>query len=359
MRLGIVAGSGLFFLALSQTATAGPASRLGAPASEPVTLYHTRKGDTLDGIAIHYLTGHRDMAVVVRMSGIRNPNRVPVGTVLRIPNRLLKSTPMTLTAVAVTGPVLRASGAGAAAPLAKGDILREGDRISTGANAFATLTKPDGTRVTLPSNTTLRVALLRRTALDDGARGDLVIESGRGEMVVTPLKGADRFEIRTPGSVAAVRGTEFRVIYDPGASVSTLEVLEGRVGESASDTGPSADIVTGQAAQRPRDGERRILPLPAAPSLAPPDPHGTFPDVVFKIADPHAGWSYRFVLARDPAFTDIFAEVTAADGVARFDFVPLAPVTAKITAIDENGVEGFPKTYLVERLPPTNPVTGG
>jgi hypothetical protein len=193
----------------------------------------------------------------------------------------------------------------------------------------------------------------------DAAAGALVIESGRGELSVTPLRPADRFEIRTPGSVAAVRGTEFRLVYDTDRSVSTLEVLHGRVGESATETGPSADIVTGQAAQRPIGGERRILPLPPAPSLAPPDAAGTFPDVVMKIADPHPGWSYRFVLARDPDFTDIFAEVAAPDGVARFDSIPLAPVSAKITAIDENGVEGIPKTYLVERPPPPSSASGG
>ncbi len=178
-------------------------------------------------------------------------------------------------------------------------------------------------------------------------------------MAVTPLQGADRFEIRTPGSVAAVRGTEFRVAYDADNTVSTLEVLHGRVGESVSEATPAVDIVTGQAAQRPLGGERKITPLPPAPALAPPDAAATFPQVTLRIANAHPGWSYHFLLAHDADFTDIFSETIAPDGVARFDTLPLAPVSARITAIDENGVEGFAKTYLVKRAAPSQSTSGG
>ena len=92
------------------------------------------------------MSGAQDAVIVARLSGMANPNRAPVGTVLTIPTRLLKSTSITLTAVAVTGPVVRATAAGVVGPLAKGDAVLEGDRISTGANAFATLVKSDGTR---------------------------------------------------------------------------------------------------------------------------------------------------------------------------------------------------------------------
>jgi hypothetical protein len=360
MKLATALGSAVVALALSQPATSRPVPGLTGPqASEPVTLYRTLRGDTLDGLAVRYLTGRGDVAVVARLSGITNPDRVPVGALLRIPDRLLKSTPMTLTAIAVTGAVVRAGAAGPAEPLSKGDLVSEGDRIATGANAFATLAKPDGSRITLPSHTVLRVAVLRRVVLGDAAAASLVVDSGRAELAVKPLQPADRFEIRTPGSVAAVRGTEFRVAYDTDRSVSTLEVLHGGVGESATETGPSADIVTGQASQRPLGGERAITPLPPAPTFAPPDAEADFPAVTFRIADPRPGWSYHVLLARDPAFTDPLAEVTTADGAARFDGLPLAPFSAKVTAIDENGVEGFPMTYLVERPPPPGSASGG
>jgi hypothetical protein len=352
-------GSGLLALALAQAATRAPAPR--TTASEPMTLYRLRVGDTLEGLAVRYLTdGRRDVAVVARVNGLGNSNRIAVGSVLRIPTRLLKLTPVTLTAIAVTGPVLHLNARGGAVALAKGDTVGDGDRISTGADAYATLAKPDGSRVTLPSHTTLRLAVLRKVALDDSARVDLVVESGRARMTVSPLRqAADRFEIRTPGSVAAVRGTEFRVAYDAAKTVATLEVLRGRVAESATEASPTADIAAGLAAQRPLGGERRILPLPPAPALAPPAPQGPSPTVTFKIADPHPGWSYHFVLARDPQFTDIFAEATVADGSARFDVPPLVPVSARITAIDEHGIEGLPRTYVVEREPPPSPTSGG
>jgi hypothetical protein len=360
MRLPPSAAAGLLVLALAQSASGAPARRSPSRTAESVTLYTIKKGDTLGAIAARYMIGRDAVAAVVAYNDIVDPDRAPVGTVLKIPTRLLKSTPLALTAVAVTGPVTRAAATGAAGPLAKGDAVVEGDRISTGADAFATLVKPDGSRITLPSHTILRVAAFRHIALDASDRGDLEIESGKGELSITPLRQpADRFEIRTPGSVAAVRGTEFRVAYDTDLTRATLEVLHGRVGDAAVGSAASVDIVTGQAAQRVADGERRVTPLPPAPAFAPPDEADAFPDVVFKIADPHPGWSYHIVLARDAAFTDLFAEVTAADGVARFDNIPLAPISARITAIDENGVEGFPRTYLVERPPPPGPTSGG
>lgn len=347
----VVLATGLLLAATLGTANGVPARRMAASTTEPITLYAARAGDTLEGLAARYMTSPRGAAIVQRLSGVADPFRMPVGIALRIPNRLLKSAPTTLIVLSVTGPVTRASAAGAVATLAKGDEVREGDRVSTGANAFATLAQADGTRVTLPSHTTLRAAILRRVVLGSTARSDLVVESGRSEMTVTPLRRpADRFEIRTPAAVAAVRGTQFRVAYDPSKSLSTLEVMRGRVAEAAPAGTSPRDIGAGEAAQRPLGGERRILPLPDAPALNPPDPTQEPPRLVLRIANPRPGWSYRFVLARDEAFNEVLAEITSSRGVARFDATPPETLSAKITAIDENGIEGFAKTYTILRL---------
>ena len=151
-----------------------------------------------------------------------------------------------------------------------------------------------------------------------------MIADGKAETSVTPL---------------------FRVAYDPSKSRSTLEVTHGRVGESASDESPAADIVTGFAAQRPLGGERRILPLPPAPDLLPPDAVQLPPRLVLRIAKPRAGWSYHVIIAKDPDFLSVIAETTTSTGVALFDSTPPGNLSARTTAIDDNGVEGFSKFY--------------
>jgi len=338
-------------LLLAAPVEAGDTAGHVASTGEPTTLYHVHKGDTLDGLAAHYMTSVQDAAVVQRINGVADPLKIPTSTILRIPTRLLKSIPVTLKVTSIVGSVSRTVGGGRTVALTKGDVIREGDRITTSANAFATLTETDGSRVALPSHTTLRVAILRRVLLEGSSQSQFLIESGRSEMTVTPLhRQSDRFEIRTPAAVAAVRGTEFRVNFDPQTSVSTLEVTHGRVGESAARETAIADILTGQAAQRPLGGERTVLSLPPAPALAPPETFQSRPGAVFKISKPRAGWSYHVLLARDPMFGEVFAETTTNDGVATFDEVPAGNFAAKITAIDEHGIEGFAKVYAVQRL---------
>ena len=49
------------------------------------------------------------------------------------------------------------------------------------------------------------------------------------------------------------------------------------------------------------------------------------------------------MLARDPGFVDVVAELVAPTGVALFATTPPGPLLARITAIEEHGVEGFAK----------------
>ena len=90
--------------------------------------------------------------------------------------------------------------------------LSEGQWIITGPGAFATFELEDASRVTLPSNTRVRIAKLRQTLLNNAPQRVFQLDQGKGTISATPTPtpGA-RFEVRTPVSVSAVRGTEFRV----------------------------------------------------------------------------------------------------------------------------------------------------
>lgn len=64
-----------------------PAKRLNKnnPAPAPSRTHTIQYGDTLSGIAAKYLGSWKRYTEIAELNGIRDPNRVPVGTVLKIP----------------------------------------------------------------------------------------------------------------------------------------------------------------------------------------------------------------------------------------------------------------------------------
>lgn len=68
--------------------TPSPAKRVNTanPRTAASGRTHTvKRGDTLSGIAVKYLGSWKRYTEIATLNGIRDPNRVPVGTVLKIP----------------------------------------------------------------------------------------------------------------------------------------------------------------------------------------------------------------------------------------------------------------------------------
>lgn len=84
-----VAGGALAGAAAGSAATGGAlagAVAAGATTAAPSGRSHTVKvGDTLWGIATKYLGAGKRYTEIAALNGIKDPNRVPVGTVLKIP----------------------------------------------------------------------------------------------------------------------------------------------------------------------------------------------------------------------------------------------------------------------------------
>ncbi|MEI6417904.1 MAG: FecR domain-containing protein, partial [Sphingomonadales bacterium] len=236
-------------------------------------------------------------------------------------------------------------------PLVIGTNLKEGAIVRTASNAFLTVRFADGSRISLPSNTVVRIVAARHVALGDADDRRLAVENGRSTFEVTPAtRAGSRFEVRTPMAVAAVRGTEFRVGYRPDIGSSILEVLDGQVAESGTTNEESAAVDAGMAALRTQAGAaRQLLPLPPAPDLDDPGKTQSEVATVFRIAAPLPANSYRFQLARDAGFVDSFAETTVADGNGAFANVPNGTFFVRATGIDANGIEGRPVVYSFDR----------
>ena len=113
-------------------------------------------------------------------------------------------------------------------PARPGVALGRGWTLTTGANGFATIELPNGSRTSLPTRSRLTIRQLRRFVLRQIIDYDLEVGDGKAETQVTPIPaGKGEFRIRTPRAVSAVRGTQFRVGY--GEGMSSTEVLDGKV----------------------------------------------------------------------------------------------------------------------------------
>ncbi len=122
---------------------------------------------------------------------------------------------------------------GTAGPIAPrpGETLGNKDVLITAAGSTATLVFPDGSAVQLEPNTTFEVRLLdfarggRRDRSFMVRSGAVVARFSRYFGVAAGSQGT----VCTPTAVAAVRGTAFRVMYDPQRRQTYLAVVEGQV----------------------------------------------------------------------------------------------------------------------------------
>jgi hypothetical protein len=340
------------FVAGAMIASCTATMAAAAPAGDAATAYVVQPRDTLYDLARRYMLSLAGIAEVSKVNRITDPRRLKPGSTLAIPTALLRSEPLLAKVEAVSGVVSVQDQAGTTPrPLVIGTSLKEGAIVRTAGNAFLTLRFADGSRISLPSNTVVRIDAARHIALGDADDRRFGVEAGRSAFEVTPAtRTSDRFEVRTPMAVAAVRGTEFRVGYRPDSGTSTLEVLDGRVAESGTTSAESAAVDAGMAALRTDAGtSSRLLPLQPAPDLDDPGKTQSEAATLFRIAAPLPANSYHFQLARDAGFVDSFAETTAADGTGQFTDVPNGTFFVKATAIDTNGIEGRPVVYSFDR----------
>ena len=241
-------------LALAADAAAPTASLLPAPGSVVVgtasITYYARAGDTLMSIAQQYTDRAGNWIALGKLNRIDRDSAIPIGTAILIPGELLGDAPAKATVVAMTGTISAATADGSATRLTLGATVMEGMQIQTSGNSFLTLALADLSRISVPSNSRVQLAKLRTARYLNSPRTQVLLLRGRVESRVTPLAASrGRYEVRTPLSVAGVRGTHFRVGLlgvGSGERVAT-ETLDGKVAvATASRAGaPDALVLAG------------------------------------------------------------------------------------------------------------------
>jgi hypothetical protein len=330
---------------------ARPAVAKSAPGEPPVN-YVVQRGDTLIGLGQAYLRKPGDYRRVQTANQISRPKTLPVGKTLTIDPNLLKTTPIDARLSAFSGKV-EVETNGQRVPARAGMTIQEGQRIITGPGAFATFELEDASRVTLPSNTTVRVERLRTVTLTNAPQRVFRLDEGRSTIQATPNANPNaRFEVRTPVSISAVRGTEFRVgsAKGEGGDKAQTEVIKGGVGVGLGEASPSgAPVPAGFGVTATPAGVSLPVALLPAPKLGDGGQNQGDRTVHFAVQPVTGAVAYRLQLSRDAGFVDLFAETTQDQPAV--DFGPLDNGTyfIRLTALDAGGLEGLPADYSFDR----------
>lgn len=317
-----------------------------AQAAEPVETYVVRKGDTLYEFGRLYLVRASDYRTVARLNGVRDPRRLKVGTTLKVPARMLRTRQVEAKVAGFRGAVTATVG-GRTIALTRGAVVTEGAIIATGPNAFLRLDLPDGTALSIPSQSRIRLGRMQAVEMTGVVRRELEVQHGRLESDVTPLQNdKDSYTVRTPMSVSAVRGTEFAVSYDEAENAARTEVIEGLV--SVSQGPSSAAISASHGAVSSATGMSGPLPLPAAPKVLNAGRVQDEPAVRFTI-EPAPVTAHQVRLATDAGFVDVLEETTTETNTVALEALPDGIYFLRLAAVGESGLVGMPATYAFER----------
>lgn len=259
-----------------------PVAQALAQDSSPIT-YKVQSGDTLSSLASRYLQGADALRQLVEFNAISNPNVVSVGYSLKIPRQLVKHVPSSATVSRINCSGITRQLGETSVAVKLGDEIQEGHVVRIPAGCQLALTLEDDSTLSMMSGSVIRFNALRRSVLETSPEVRVELLDGRMQANV-PRKRQDKdapVEIRTATSVAGVRGTEFRVAFDPAQKGSQVEVLTGMVAAQGSADAKEQLAKAGQGVAIAPDGKA----LPVEDFLAAP-----------QYADSQAGAGAQWVL---------------------------------------------------------------
>lgn len=326
---------------------AGPAAAQGR--NDDAITYTVRKGDTLIALARDYMLRETDWKEVQRINRVADPYRLPVASRLSLPIRLLRSRPASATVAAFRGQALASATSAPARAVAMGQVLGEGARVTTGPASSLSLSLTDGSVITLPSNSALKIGRLRKLLITDSIDYDLMLETGSVRSRVTPFRNRDdRFRLRNPIAVSAVRGTDFRTHYAADSATARSELIEGGIGLSAAG-GAETRLAPEFGAVIGKSGRIAVEPLLPAPQLVTGGGVQRAPQPAFAVQDVPGAQAYRLQIARDSGFVDIVEDVSAGGPAFTLAGLDNGRYFARFTAIAASGLEGVPGTVAFRR----------
>jgi len=306
--------------------------------------YKFKSGDTLIDLAQRYFKRDDLYRVVQRQNGIRYPRAIPVGRTIRISRSVLKYKRSTARLVSVRGNVMQ-NGKRAKS----GDLLNEGAKLSTAGSSYVTLQLDDGSRVSMPSNSSMTIKLLRRYTLGNSLDYDFAVTKGGARSKVTPLKSKnDRYRVRSPKAVSAVRGTDFQVRYDPENNLDFAEVVEGGLGVATGGK-PAEALPSGKGLAVAANGQSRIDSLLPPPELIDASKTQVRSSLTFSTKPKPAERGYRYTISSDAGFVNIVSDQIADSSEYTLAKLDNGAYFLRARAIARSGLQGIPTTHAFRR----------
>lgn len=302
--------------------------------------YYAAQGDTLISIALAQTNDRNNWAELGKLNHIGNDRRIPIGTAIVIPANMLPDDPSEATVSAFSGQVNLSNAAGVTQQAAIG-VKINGGVVATGNNSFVTFALSDGSHISLPSNSRVKLSVLRMARFTKAPRTEVTLLDGDVESRVTPLENnKGRYEVHSALATAGVRGTHFRVAVVDKAIAS--EVLSGVVAVGSIAKLATLDLAAGTGNVIDASGVGKAVPLLPAPALTNENTLQERPTIQFALNPVEGAVSYHAQIATDHDAQNVLAETRSKNAVVKVDGLPDGDYFLRVTAFDAQGLEGLP-----------------
>lgn len=311
-------------------------------------VYRLQPKDTLIGLVNQFTHGPDALAQIVQANGLRNPNLVPVGHALRIPRHLVRHEPSSATVNRVNCRNIVRVDTDPPVALQTGDSLLEGHVVRIPAGCQMSLLLEDQSVMRMMSGAVIRFRTLRRNVLETSPEVRVELLDGRLEVDVPRKrqKGDAPFEVRTPTSVAGVRGTEFRVAFDARKRNSQVEVLSGVVAAQGTADKAGESAVGGQGVPFLPDGKalpvERLLDAPVFLQGV-PDANTTRWALQFRSPAQAASWLVRH--SEDASFSFLTREQSLQQPLLELDKPSHQAEFQQWSSVSSSGIVGYSAHY--------------
>ena len=312
-------------------------------ANEPEWRYSVRPGDNLIQFSERHLINPDDWHVLQTLNKIKNPQRMQLGQVLRVPLNLLKQLPAPAEIVLASGQAGILKADNSVQPVIAGQQLTAGTELITGENSKLNIKFADGSIVSMQPKSTMKLDTLSMYSGGGMVDTKLRLQQGKVETEANPshLQG-NKMQIITPTAIAAIRGTKFRVSAD--AVSIKQETLEGKVALMAAGAEVAVDKGFGSLSEGGNAPLPPVLLLPAPVTGNLPIKLEALP-IAFNMPAQEGAVAWLGKVSTEPQFNSILDEKLSQGSKLSFNDLPDGKYYLKVRAKDKQGLEGYDATH--------------
>lgn len=240
-------------------------SSISLAQSSAYWLYTLQENENLWSFANKHLVSPAYALRLQNLNKISNPYQIRPNTRIKVPFEWVKHVRGHAKVSALSGDAFLIVEKGSKKPLTVGQTVQAGSSLETGKNSQATLRFMDGSLLTMSSETNLKLGSQIYYPVTGASKNKIKLEKGRiSSKIEHPPLMRNQYEVTTPSSVTAVRGTE--LLIGIGQNKKTLtSVYSGKVSIIVVNKNQVIEAGFGGIASNGKKIIKEALPLP--PSL--------------------------------------------------------------------------------------------